>query len=59
MELDISSLDLLLVAAGVMTYAIGAAIWTCCEMPGLPWHTPATNHAANIPFKLETSNEFL
>lgn len=59
MELDINSLDLLLVAAGVMTYAIGAAIWTCREMPALLRHTPAPNHAANIPFKLEKSNEFL
>lgn len=52
MELNINSLDLFLVAAGVMTYAIGAAIWTCCEMPALLWRTPAINHAVNTPFKI-------
>ena len=52
MESNINSLDLLLVAAGVMAYAIGAAIWTCCEMPGSLWRTPSINHAVNTPFKI-------
>ncbi len=36
MDFNINSLDLLIVAIGVMTYAIGAAIWACFEVPSLP-----------------------
>ena len=59
MDFNINSFDLLMVAAGVMTYAIGAAIWTCFEMPALPWRAPAMEHATTAPYQLENSNEFL
>lgn len=59
MDFDINSFDLLMTAVGVMTYAIGAAIWTCCKVPPSSWAARATNQAATGPFKLENSNEFL
>ncbi len=59
MDFNINGFDLLMVAAGVMTYAIGAAIWTCLEVPASLWRTPAMAQASNASFKLENSNEFL
>lgn len=59
MEFNINGFDLLMVAAGVMTYAIGAALWTCLEVPVLLWRTPAMNQASNHPYNLENRNEFL
>lgn len=59
MEFNINSFDLLMMTAGVMMYAIGAAVWTCVGVPALVWRTPAVVQTNNAPFKLENSNEFL
>ncbi|MBC7413916.1 MAG: hypothetical protein H7327_03155 [Herminiimonas sp.] len=59
MDFNINNFDLFMVAAGVMSYAIGAAIWTCLEMPTRLLRAPALDRGTAITYNLENRNEFL
>ena len=52
MDFNINSFDLLMVSIAVMTYAFGAAVWTCLDLPALLVRAPAMDgYGVDRPFQ--------